>query len=46
MVIAHVITEEAKEMASIERNHMVQHLARQFPTERSAVPFCHGHSGG
>ena len=29
-------------MLLIQRNDVIEHLAATFPTQRSAIPFCHG----
>ena len=42
MVIAYVILDESEQMSFVQRDDMVQDLARQLPTQRSAVPFCQG----
>ncbi len=42
MVIGDIIRDEPLEMALVQRNDLVEQLAPQLPTQRSATPFCQG----
>lgn len=42
VIVANVFRHEPFEMTLIDSNHMIKQIRRQLPTNRSAMPFCHG----
>src|ERR1700730_12184462 len=43
MIIGDVFKEESLHMVLVQSNDVVEQIPSAVPTQRSAIPFCHGH---
>jgi hypothetical protein len=42
MIVREEFSADSSQILFVERDHMIQQLRRQLPTQRSAIPFCQG----